>query len=223
MKRGDCYDLAYKEMVQAYKDQKVKQSWAGSRFHTFYVRVPEDAAGMGTVEVTDRFGRTWTTDVSVDPVRYEDNNLRLVFDFRTRPEGCPGEKSIDIGFSAVSCGGAAYDFFLSCGRYLAPDANREGHIAIADKGNYLTLPAVEGYRLVQVSVHPDGLNHQYLAANICTSSGTEVGGGEKLVFYGDATDTWNLSDTKPDISYRIVALTGAFRMGELRLTYAPAR
>lgn len=218
MKKGDCYDLAYKEMIQSYKNQKVEQSWAGKRFHTFYVRVPEDASGMGTVEVTDRFGRTWTTDVSVDPVRDDEGHLRLVFDFRSQPEGCPGSKAYDISFTAAS-GDATYAFTLSSGRYLGPNPAREGHIAIADKNSYLTLPAVEGYRLVQVSVHPDGLNGQYLAASICNPSGSIVPGGEKLVFFGNATDSWYLTGTKPNTSYRIVSLTGAFRIGELRLTY----
>ena len=218
MKKGDCYDLAYKEMIQSYKDQKIGQSWAGKRYHTFYVRVPEDASGMGTVEVTDRFGRTWTTDVSVDPVRDDEGHLRLVFDFRSQPEGCPGSKAYDISFTAAS-GDATYAFTLSSGRYLGPNPAREGHIAIADKNSYLTLPAVEGYRLVQVSVHPDGLDNKYLAASICNPSGSIVPGGEKLVFFGNATDSWSLTGTKPNTSYRIVSLTGAFRIGELRLTY----
>ena len=76
---------------------------------------------------------------------------------------------------------------------------------------------------MRISVPPDGLNHQYLAANICSPSGSEIGGGEKRVFYGNATDTWNLSGTWENTSYRICALTGAFRIGELRLTYEPVQ
>jgi len=58
-----------------------------------------------------------------------------------------------------------------------------------------------------------------LAATVCNPSDVVVPGGEKLVFYGNATDSWNLTGTKPNTSYRIVALTGAFRIGELRLSY----
>lgn len=218
MIKDDCYDLAYKEMLLFYKDFKVGQKYSGRRAHTFMVRVPKDAAGMGTVEVTDRFGQVWSTDVSVDPVHYEDNLLHLDFDFRSRPDGCPEEKDSNISFTAYA-GNAPYSFSLSCGRYIAPSEEREGHVAIADRANTLTLPAVPGYRLVKVRVHPDGNRQKSQSALISEVSGMAVPGGEKMTFYGNATDGWTLKKTREGVSYNIVCGSGAFRIGELMLSY----
>ena len=219
MIKDDCYDLSYKEMIRAYKSDGVQQRYSGRRAHTFLVRVPDEARGTGTVEVTDRFGRTWTTEVSVDPVQYADRLLHLTFDFRNQPEGCPETKETGISFSARS-GDMSYNFSLSCGRYISPaDRSREGHVAIADRGNSLTLPAIEGRKLVKVTVHPDGNREKSQQADICTLAGTVVSGGEKITFYGNATDSWILSGTRENTSYRIVCRSGAFRMGEIRLTY----
>ena len=224
MTRDDCFDLSYKELVCAYKDAGISQTYSGRRAHTFRVDVPADASGMGAVEVTDRFGRTWTTSVSVDPMNYDDGLLHLDFDFKTQPSGCPAEKGQNISFSALS-GDAAYHFTLSSGRYVAPDPSkaRDGHVAIADRGNYLALPAIPGYKLVSVAITPDGNLQGKMVAMLTTASGTVVSGGEKVGFHGNTTDTWTLEDTKEGTSYRIVNNANAFRIADLRLTYTPAR
>lgn len=219
MIKDDCYDLSYKEMLSAYKSAGLPQKYSGHRDHTFLVRVPDEARGTGTVEVTDRFGRTWTTDVSVDPVQYEDGLLHLTFDFRKQPEGCPEIKETNISFTAPA-GGTSYSFSLSCGRYVSPtDRSREGHVAIADRGNSLMLPAIEGRKLVKVTVHPDGNKEKSQQAEICSLAGSAISGGEKLAFFGNATDSWILSGTQENTPYRIVCRSNAFRMGEIRLTY----
>ena len=220
MTRDLIYDLSYKEIIQAYKKQGGNERYAGPHSkHNFSVRVPDGASGTGTVEVTDRFGRKWTREVSIDPVEYDDGLKHIVFDFRTPPDSCRTEFDSGVSFS---CTGedAPYDFYVSCGYYKG-EPQEDGHLMIKGKGSFITLPAVPGYKLAGITVHPSGNRMASQSASIETASGKRVSGGEKLVFWGNGTDSWTLSGTQENTSYRIVAADKYFRIGELRLVYKP--
>ncbi len=207
MKKDYFYDLSYKEIVQFYnKTSDARASYSAEGMHHFLVRVPEDARGMGTVEVTDRFGNTWRSDVSVDPPVYRDSRLHLTFDLREKDALAASENR-------------GYPLVLSGGEYVAASDGEEGYWELSREGSSLALPALPGYRLASVSVHPSGNTKRSQSALIGTADGTPVSGGEQLIFRGNATDTWELEGTRSGESYRILADKASFRISEIRLSY----
>ena len=219
--RRDCnYDLGYKELVRHYKPYGWDVNYMGqtNREHSFYVRVPDNASGSATVEVTDRFGRTWSQEVSVDPVSPSGSVRRLVFDFRTAPSGLPTEVADNISFSAAS-GATSYTFSLSSGGYVPSTEAEEGYVLMNGVGCTLAFPALPGYKLTEVTVHPSDNSFRTQRAQIQTSSGGTVTGGDLLPFCGNTTDNWILEETLEGAGYRLRSTVDAFHIGELRLSY----
>lgn len=208
MKQDYLYDLSYKEVVQFYnKTANANSSYSpGNKNHHFLVRVPEDARGTGKVEVTDRFGNKWVSEVSVDPVVYRDNRLHLSFDLREKDALAISEHN-------------GYSLIISGGEYVAASDSEEGYWDLSKEGSSLTLPSIPGYSLTSVTVHPSGNTKRSQSAQIETVEGKTVHGGEPLIFLGNATDTWELQGTSPGESYRILAPSGAFHISEIRLSY----
>ena len=219
MTRDYCYDLGYKEIITTYQEQGWDVNYMGSgREHSFYVRVPDEASGTASVEVTDRFGQTWSQEVSVDPVSYTDGLLHLDFDFRTAPDGLPSSIGSDISFLARASSGSSYPFLLDKGCYV-PAGEEEGHILISGQGTGLTLPVVPGFKLVKIILRPVRNTLASKRAVIQDGSGAIPAGGEDLAFYGNTTDSWILQGTGDIDSYRIVINSTAFYVGEIRLAY----
>lgn len=216
MTRDYIYDMGWKEIHDFYwmKSSKVPNIRGSRNTHGFMVRVPERASGTGTVEVTDRFGRTWTSDVSVDPLKYDDGLKRIMIDLRKAPKNCPVEKTQDIRFK---CG--KYDFKLSSGYYKESNDIEDRHICMTGSGSTLVLPAMEGYRLVSITVRPAGNRFIEQHARITDINGKEVQGGGDIRFFGNVTDTWVLDRTDAGASYQIISDSNTFRIGEIRLAY----
>ena len=220
----DCvYDRSYKELVKFYRLRGITASDMGNyatagKYHHFRVRVPDGVSGLGTVEVTDRFGRKWSAEVSVDPIDYTDGLRHIVFDFRTAPSGCPSTVSKNVAFTC-SDGGSDYNLTLSSGCYTGASSDEEGYLLLSGSGSTLTLPALPGYKLVGVTVHPSGNTKTSVSATIGTADGSTISGGDKLVFWGNCADSWTLDGTKEYTSYFVSATSSEFRIGELRLTY----
>lgn len=215
MTHDHVYDLGYKEIVSHYNDYGAKLSYSGAgNNHGFSVRVPDEAKGTGTVSVTDRWGRVWVSEVSVDPVEYDDDMQHIVFDFRTAPSGCPASVTKKVNLSH-----SGWDFYLSRGCYKKGVTADDNHLCIAYAGNYLVLPALPGYRLAEVTVHPAANVKGTQSATIKTMDNEVVVGGEKLKFCGNTTDSWVLDATRAETRYRLVSNTDIFNIGELRLAY----
>lgn len=209
------YDLGLKEIVSHYNKQGSTMRYrGGGNKHGFAVRVPDGASGVGTVSVTDRWGRTWTHEVSVDPVKYEDGMQHVVFDFRKAPSGCPQSIAMNVNFSMDG-----YDFNLSCGYYKKGENENENRLYISNVDSYLVLPALPGYKLAGVTVHPAGNLKGMQSATILTMNNKAVTGGAKLDFYGNTTDSWVLEETQVGTEYKLVSNTAFFNIGELRLAY----
>ena len=222
MIRDYCYDLAYKENVlfyrsKGYGEDRVMDYMGDFNSHIFRVRVPDDATGMGIVEVVDRFGRTWSQEVSVDPVVYDDGCRHLAFDFRKTPDGCPSTSTSDVSISCIS-GSVDYEMTLSKGYHSAGE-NGEGYLAIDGKSGHLVLPSLAGHKLVGVTVHPSGNAFSCRKAMLVDASGEMLTEGATLAFWGDCADGWTLVETQPEAEYRLKAETSDFRIGELRLSY----
>lgn len=223
MTRDDVYDLSYKELILAYQPwSKKKLNYSGRRTHSFMVRVPQEASGEGTVEVIDRWGRKWSQTVSLDPIRYADNCENLYFQFDVLPESCRDTLAKQINISR-EYKGKEYQFTLSGGYWVAADEDVEAHICLAGKGAKLTLPAVVGHKLTKVLVQPFGNRNKGQAAYMSDSNGETILGGDRLPFFGNATDGWILSNTAENTSYSIVSDSKCFLIGEIRLTYEPVR
>ena len=223
MSRDCVYDLAYKESVQYLYARGVKEStipnyMSSGKQHHFRVRVPDDVSGTGTVEVTDRFGKKWTQEVSVDPIRYTDGLYHLMFDFRTMPTGCPGSAANNISFTCPS-GSHDYTFTLSRGRYVQPSGEEEGYLSIMGSGNRLALPSVPGRKLSGVSIHTSGNAWTSCSANIMDEAGVMVTGGGKKAFWGNCSDTWILEKTEANKVYYLNCASDEFRVGSIRLVY----
>lgn len=207
MRKDYLYDLSFKEIVQFYnKNAGTRSSYSIKGLHHFLVRVPDEARGRGTVEVTDRFGNTWKADVSIDPTVYLDGRLHLSFDLR-------GKDALTA--SAES----GHPLVLSGGRYSAATETEEGYWELSGEGCSLTLPALPGYRLSGVTVHPSGNTMREQSARIVSETGESVPGGGPLLFMGNASDTWELEGTLPGASCRILSEKAAFRISEIRLAY----
>ena len=211
MVRDYVYDLSFKEIVQFYKTRdseasRIKQYADHMKRHHFRVRVPEDASGKGVVSVTDRFGRTWSREVSVDPITYTDGLTHLAFDFRNVAEGSP-------------FGGRDYVITMSSGRYVSGTEPEEGYVCLSGEGSSLALPAIPGLRLSGVSVHNSGNTMRSCSAQIVDPSGKPVRGGEELTFWGDCSDSWTLEKTEENTSYSISSVSKEFRIGSIRLVY----
>ena len=216
------YDIGNKELYRFYTS--VGNKWASyttkkdNKNHHFRVRVPDGVSGKGIVSVTDRFGRTWTQEVSVDPIHYTDGLMHLAFDFRNRPEGCPDTLENNVVFSCTE-GGQRYSFTLSSGRYVEKPGD-EGHILLSGTGSTLALPAIPGKKLVGVTVHASDNLMSTCSAQITDSSGSIVPGGAKLVLWGECADSWTLENTKGNTSYYLSSTGDLFRLGNIRLTYS---
>lgn len=209
------YDLGCKEIVRHYNKQGATLKYRGvGNKHGFAVRVPDGASGVGIVSVTDRWGREWTSEVSVDPVTYNDGMQHVVFDFRKTPSGCPESIAMNVKFSHNS-----YDFDLSCGYYKKGETSADNRLYISNVDSYLVLPALPGYKLAGVTVHPSGNLKGTQSAVITDMSGTAVTGGGQLDFYGNTTDSWVLEETQVATQYKLVSKTAFFNIGELRLAY----
>ena len=207
MKQDWIYDLSFKEIVQFYnRTAETRASYTTTGMHHFLVRVPEDARGTGTVEVTDRFGNTWSADVSVDPAVYRDGRMHLAFDLREKD-------------ALASSENRGYPLAVSGGAYVDASDEEEGYWELSREGSSLKLPALPGYRLTGVTVHPSGNTRRSQSASVGTAEGTAVPGGEQLTFLGNAADTWELEGTRPGESYEILAAKAPFRICELRLSY----
>ena len=217
MTRDHIYDLGWKEINHYYREKSSKvPNIRGSRnSHGFMVRVPEKASGNGTVEVIDRFGRRWEQTVSVDPIKYDDGNKHLIFDFRVAPKGSPSEVSENVVIKVKK-----QELNLSKGCYKEADNVEDNHIVLSGKGSYLTLPAIKGYKLTEILVHPSGNRMKEQIATVTDLKGNEVKGGEELKFFGNVTDSWILEETAENTSYKIVSNDKYFHIGELRLTYS---
>ena len=215
MTRDFIYDLGCKEVVTHYNRHGASLSYRGKlNKHGFMVRVPENVKGEGTVIVTDRFGRTWTSNVSVDPITYNDGMEHLVFDFRETPSGCPTSIAMDVTFKS-----SGYSFNLSCGYHKTGNTKEDNHLFISNVGSSLVLPAIPGYKLSGVTIHPAGNNMKEQSAKIVDKNGKVVNGGALMKFYGNGTDSWTLEETQENTSYIIVTNTASFNIGELRLAY----
>ena len=225
MIRDDVYELSYKEIIKAYQPWSQKKlNYSGRRTHSFLVRVPQDASGEGIVEVTDRWGRTWTHTVSVDPLQYTGNGEYVHFDFREVPAVWTENAAGDISFSCEQ-NGKVYTFALSGGAWEEGKGDDEAHLRLTSKGSRLQLPALDGYKLTSILVQPFGNRHKGQAAFISDSSGNPADGGDRLLFYGNATDGWELNHTLGNTAYQLVcdSNSGRFVIGELRLTYEPVQ
>lgn len=220
MTRDHVYDLGWKEISRFYvtKNDRIPNYRGSRNSHGFMIRVPEKARGTGTVEVTDRFGRQWTTEVSVAPVRHDDGLKHLVFDFSKGADGCPEKVSEDVRFRIKK-----HDFQLSRGCYIPGEIIEDNHICLSGRGSSIVLPAIKGQVLTGVTVHPSGNRMKQQTAQITDMSGNTIQGGKELVFYGNVTDSWNVTGTEPGTSYRIVSTSETFRIGEIRLTYRKIR
>ncbi len=224
MSRDYCYDMAFKENVQLLRangiDEETLAGYASTySVHSFRARVPEGASGMATVSVTDRFGKTWSQEVSVDPIRYDDVCRHLVFDFREAPAGCPSSSSTAVELSCQS-GSSIYTMTLSKGYHSAGEGE-EGYLVLDGAGSTLTLPAIPGSKLVGITVHPAGNTMSYRTASLVDGPGEIPLGGEKIDFYGECADNWYLPVSQVYAAYKIKSLSADFRIGELRLTYRP--
>lgn len=207
MRQDYCYDLSYKEIVRHYnRTAGASASYSKLNPHSFLVRVPDEACGMGTVEVTDRFGNTWKANVSVDPVTYRDDRLHIAFDLREK-------NALD---EAVERG---YPLVLSGGVHVASSETEEGYWDLFRVGSSIALPALPGYNLRDVSVRPSGNTMRSQSSMVVTENGDPVSGGDNMVFSGNVTDTWELDGTQPHTRYKIVATQESFRISEIRLTY----
>ena len=209
------YDLGLKEIVTHYNRYGATLKYrGGGNKHGFSVRVPDGASGTGTVSVTDRWGRTWTHDVSVDPIEYNDGMMHKVYDFRTAPSGCPENVTLNVDFSHNGS-----DFNLSCGLYKKGEVQDDNCLRISVQDGYLVLPSVPGYKLAVVTVHPTANVKGVQSATITDMDGRTVVGGGKLDFYGNTSDSWALEDTQVGMQYKIISNTAFFNIGELRLAY----
>lgn len=216
MTRDYIYDMGWKEIHDFYheKSSKVPKIRGSRNTHGFMVRVPEKASGTGTVEVTDRFGRTWTSDVSVDPLKYDDGLKRIIVDLRKAPKNCPEENMKDISFKF-----GKHEFQLSSGYYKEGEDIEDSHICMTGRGSTLVLPAMKGYRLVSVTVRPAGNRLIEQHASITDMSGKEIPGGADIRFFGNVTDTWVLDQTDAGTACQVVSDSETFRIGEIRLAY----
>lgn len=219
MQKDWAYDLSYRELVRFYRSQGITAARMADypsryRVHHFLARVPDNASGMGTVEVTDRFGNTYSAEVSVDPVKYDDGLLHLVFDFRTAPQGCPTTPS-----SNVTITDKGYQMTLSNGLYGPSVGGDEGYVQISGQNSTLSTPELWGYKLEKVTVHPAGNATALRSAQIVDADGKVVTGGDRLNFYGNCADSWVLEKTQEHTPYYIQSTGADFRIGELRLAY----
>jgi hypothetical protein len=137
-----------------------------------------------------------------------------MIDLRKAPKNCPAEKTQDIRFK---CG--KYDFQLSSGYYKESNDIEDRHICMTGSGSTLVLPAMEGYRLVSITVRPAGNRFIEQHARITDINGKEVQGGGDIRFFGNVTDTWVLDRTDAGASYQIISDSNTFRIGEIRLAY----
>lgn len=223
MTQDYVYDRSYREIVRFYRARGILSDQMGDyassgRRHHFRVRVPDGASGMGTVEVTDRFGRKWNAEVSVNPIHYDDCNRHLVIDFRNTPAGCPTSVSSNVSITCAS-EGHNYDLTLSSGCYKAAAGNEDGYLLLSGGDSYLSLPALPGYKLIGVTLHPSGNTRTSCKGRVADQDGNVLVGGDTMAFYGNCADSWTLDKTTEYTSYRIVATDKDLRIGELRLTY----
>ena len=219
------YDRPYREVVRFYRKRGIPSSQMGDyassgKKHHFRIRVPDGASGQATVEVTDRFGRTWAQEVSVDPVRYQDGFRHVVFDFRTAPAGCPTTVSQQVSLNCKATDGGSYAMTLSSGCYQKAAGEEEGYLLLSGDNSTLSLPALPGCRLVGVTLHPSGNTKASCKGRVTDPAGNTVAGGELLAFYGNCADSWELEKMEEALSYRLTAVGGNLCVGELRLTYS---
>lgn len=224
MTRDCIYDPGYKEVAGFYgnavlpEDASIPDYVIPEHGNMFCARVPAGSSGKASVEVTDRFGRTFARTVNINPVKYDDGLLHLTFDFESLPDGCPQSTTDNIEFTSDS-GTGTHTFSLSRGYY--DTENR--CLKIISSGSRLSLPQIHGYKLERISCRAAGNRFSTQEAKIVFSDGSEAPGGSRRVFAGNCTDGWDIVLREEGTKYFICSTGGTFSIAELRLAYREAQ
>jgi len=88
------------------------------------------------------------------------------------------------------------------------------------KGDYMLLPALEGYRLISVRILGGSTTSKYTITNDpASATPAAVSGGETFDVTKNTDSTCRLSDTKAGTAYRLGLRNGYASIRELTLTY----
>lgn len=215
MKQTNFHDHGYTSMLVWYKNQNsfydgATADWSHAKQrHHFSVKVPDGVTGTGTVSVKDRFGNTWSRPVSLDPIKYDDGKLHLVFDFTTCPSGWNTSSKTNMTLP-YTIDGATYNFVSSKGYYNST------YYALQGSDASLALPAISGKKLSGVTIRICSATKER-DIKILDPAGNQAEGGREIHLWGEESFHWDIKYPREG-SYRIFSSIG-LPIESIRLTY----
>ena len=162
-------------------------------------------------------GQVWATDIVID--------LDLTKS-ATYPSGFPTATGTKTGTYSFS----GYDFSFSCndGVYFANSSYLMIGKSTKTVNSYITLPAIENYKLSEVKLTATGGTSTNVAASIQDGSGNVLTGGTGWAFVQSGNNTWTLTETSANTAYKVCIYknntnnsTYNAQVAGLKLTYTP--